>query len=225
MTDFLTQAFLAPLAAVILSALSVWINEGRQRRSREHQRRKRLADARDDVAFLDAWLRAHQQAAPQPDHDEARAWAIRDLERVYSAFTDSSTLMLREDERATFGQVLRSLFLIGKPKRSAAKVARALYYATLAWLVFLAAGLAEGTAEEASSGWDWLWAVLGFLVLGIVPAWIIRTWAISVDRPGEIAVSLQPPPSRGSQARDGSPYLEPRHSPPPAAAGSASGST
>jgi hypothetical protein len=59
MMDFLTQGVLVPLAALVLSALSVSINERRQRRSREHQRRMRLAGARDDVAFLDAWLKAH----------------------------------------------------------------------------------------------------------------------------------------------------------------------
>jgi len=182
MMDFLRQAFLAPLAALVLSALSVSINEWRQRRSREHQRRMRLAGAREDVAFLDAWLRAHELVAPKADGDPARARAMRDLERAYSAFAKSSGSSLVEDEPATLGQILGWLFLIHRPKRTAARIVRALYYVVLAWLPLLAFMEVAGAVEEKSPDVPWFWASLGFVLFGVVPAWIVRAWAVSLDR-------------------------------------------
>jgi hypothetical protein len=184
MIDFLTQSVLVPLAAVILSALSVSINERRQRRSREHQRRMRLAGAREDVAFLDAWLKAHDLAAPKTDDDPARARAMRDLERAYSVFAKSSGSSLKEDAPATLAQALGSLFLIRRPNGTAARRARALYYVALAWLLFLAYGWAADAVDTAGglSPKDWFDAGVGFVLFGLVPTSIVRAWAVSLDR-------------------------------------------
>jgi hypothetical protein len=181
MMDFLTQTVLVPLAAVVLSALSVSINERRQRRSREHQRRMRLAGAREDVAFLDAWLKAHDLVAPKADDDPARARAMRDLERAYSVFAKSSGSSLTEDEPATLAQALGSLFLIRRPKGTAARRVRALYYVALAWLLFLAYAWAADAVEGASPK-EWFDAGVGFVLFGLVPASIVRAWAVSLDR-------------------------------------------
>ena len=182
--DFLTQAFLVPLAAVVVSALSVPINEWRQRRSREHQRRMRLAGVREDVAFLDAWLKAHDLAAPKADDDPARARAMRDLERAYSVFARSAGSSLKEDEPATLAQVLGSLFLIRRPKGTAARRVRALYYVALAWLLFLAYGWASDAVDTVGglSPKEWFDAGVGFVLFGLVPASIVRAWAVSLDR-------------------------------------------
>jgi hypothetical protein len=182
--DFLTQGVLVPLAAVVLSALSVSINERRQRRSREHQRRTRLAGAREDVAFLDAWLKAHDLAAPKADDDPARARAMRDLERAYSVFAKSSGSSLKEDEPATLAQALGSLFLIRRPKGTAARRVRALYYVALAWLLFLAYGWAADAMDPVKplSQKEWFDAGVGFVLFGLVPATIVRAWAVSLDR-------------------------------------------
>jgi hypothetical protein len=181
MMDFLKQAFLVPLAAVVLSAVSVSINERRQRRSREHQRRMRLAGAREDVAFLDAWLKTHDLAAPKADDDPARVRAMRDLERAYSVFAESSGSSLREDEPATLAQLLGWLFLIRRPKGTAARRVRALYYVALAWLLVTAYIWAE-TVVEGASRKEWFDAGVGFVLLGLVPASIVRAWAVSLDR-------------------------------------------
>jgi hypothetical protein len=182
MMDFLTQAFLVPLAAVVVSALSVWLNERRQRRSREHQRRTRLAGAREDVAFLDAWLKAHDLAAPKADDDPARARAMQDLERAYSVFAKwSGSSLKEEDEPATLAQILGSLFLIRRPKGTAARMVRALYYVALAWLLFLAYAWATDAVEGASPK-EWFDAGVGFVLFGLVPASIVRAWAVSLDR-------------------------------------------
>jgi hypothetical protein len=181
MMDSLTQAFLVPLAAVVVSALSVSLNERRQRRSREHQRRMRLAGAREDVAFLDAWLNAHDLAAPNADDDPARARAMQDLERAYSVFAESSGSSLKEDEPATFAQLLGSLFLSRRPKGTAARRVRALYYVALAWLLFLAFAWAATVVGEEPPG-DWFWAGVPFVLFGLVPASIVRAWAVSLDR-------------------------------------------
>jgi hypothetical protein len=184
MMDFLTQAFLVPLAAVVVSALSVPIGEWRQRRSREHQRRMRLAGAREDVAFLDAWLKAHDLAAPKADDDLARARAMRDLERAYSVFARSSGSSLKEDEPATLAQVLGSLFLIRRPKGTAARRVRALYYVALVWLLVLAYAWAADAMDPVQplSQKEWFDASVGFVLLGLVPASIVRAWAVSLDR-------------------------------------------
>jgi hypothetical protein len=184
MMDFLTQAFLVPLAAVVVSALSVPISEWRQRRSREHQRRMRLAGAREDVAFLDAWLKAHDLAAPKADDDLARARAMRDLERAYSVFARSSGSSLKEDEPATLAQVLGSLFLIRRPKGTAARRVRALYYVALVWLLVLAYAWAADAMDPVQplSQKEWFDASVGFVLLGLVPASIVRAWAVSLDR-------------------------------------------
>jgi hypothetical protein len=184
MMDFLTQSVLVPLAALVLSALSVSINERRQRRSREHQRRMRLAGAREDVAFLDAWLKAHDLAAPKADDDPARARAMRDLERAYSVFSRSSGSSLKEDEPATLAQVLSSLFLLRRPKGTAARRVRALYYVALSWLLFLAYAWASEAVDTVGglSPKQWFDAGVGFVLLGLVPASIVRAWAVSLDR-------------------------------------------
>jgi hypothetical protein len=184
MMDFLTQTVLVPLAAVVLSALSVSINERRQRRSREHQRRMRLAGAREDVAFLDAWLKAHDLVAPKADDDPARARAMRDLERAYSVFAKSSGSSLTEDEPATLAQALGSLFLIRRPKGTAARRVRALYYVALVWLLVLAYAWAADAMDPVQplSQKEWFDAGVGFVLLGLVPASIVRAWAVSLDR-------------------------------------------
>ena len=129
MPDLFVDVFLAPLVALILTALWVWI----QQRGREHQRRRTLAEARDDVAFLDSWLSAHQQAAPKEDHDQVRVEARRYLDRAYSVFAEHSVLVASvtstrgQDERPSFRRGLRSLLLIGRLERTPAKVVRALY--------------------------------------------------------------------------------------------------
>jgi hypothetical protein len=180
MMDFLTNAFLVPLAAVVVSALSVSINERRQRRSREHQRRMRLAGAREDVAFLDAWLKAHDLAAPKADDDPARARAMRDLERAYSVFAKSSGSSLKEDEPASLAQVLGSVFLIRRPKGTAARRVRVLYHVALVWALIWAFAWAGTVAEEPPA--QWFWAGVGFVLFGLVPASIVRAWAVSLDR-------------------------------------------
>jgi hypothetical protein len=181
MMDFLTNAFLVPLAAVVVSALSVSINERRQRRSREHQRRMRLAGAREDVAFLDAWLKAHDLAAPKADDDPARARAMRDVERAYSVFAKSSGSSLKEDEPASLAQVLGSVFLIRRPKGTAARRVRVLYHVALVWVLFLAFAWAATVVGEESPG-EWFWAGVPFVLFGLVPASIVRAWAVSLDR-------------------------------------------
>jgi hypothetical protein len=184
MMDVLTQAFLVPLAAVVVSALSVPINEWRQRRSREHQRRTRLAGAREDVAFLDAWLKAHDLAAPKADDDPARARAVRDLERAYSVFAKSSGSSMKEHEPATLAQTLGSLFLIRRPKGTAARRVRALYYVALVWLLCLAYVWAADAMDpgEPLTQKEWFDAGVFFVLLGLVPASIVRAWAVSLDR-------------------------------------------
>jgi hypothetical protein len=184
MMDFLTQSVLVPLVALVLSALSVSINERRQRRSREHQRRMRLVGASEDVAFIDAWLKAHDLVAPKADDDPARDRAMRDLERAYSVFAKSSGSSLEEDEPATLAQALGSLFLIRRPKGTAARRVRALYYVALAWLLFLAYGWASDAVDTVGglSPKEWFDAGVGFVLFGLVPASIVRAWAVSLDR-------------------------------------------
>jgi hypothetical protein len=71
--------------------------------------------------------------------------------------------------------------LIRRPKGTSARIVRALYYVALAWLVILAYAWAAD-AVEGPSPKEWLDASVGFVLLGLVPASLVRAWAVSLDR-------------------------------------------
>jgi hypothetical protein len=231
--DFFVDVFLAPLVAVLLTVLSVWI----QQRGRAHQGRRALAEVRDDVAFLDSWLSARAQAVPEANHDQVRVEARRYLDRAYSVFAEHSVLVpsvasgtstRRQDERPTIRRGLRLLLLIGQLERPAAKWVRALYYVMLAWALIWTSGATAVGIEDSSVG-GWFIAVFLVVVMGVLPAWLVRVWAVWLDRRGGMAAS--PPPSPAPDRRQApDPWYHwvpppPPPPPPPAASGSGAGST
>jgi hypothetical protein len=213
MTELLAEGVMAPLVALTLPAIWIWIREGRQQRGRAHERRRRLIEARDDVVFLDAWLRIHREVAPKEDHDQVRIQTRQDLERVYSAFAEASIPLPSEGEPITLGRVVGTALLVGRAERTAAKVARALYWLALAWAVLWAAAGTSVTLEEESSPGGWIAAVLVVVLFGVLPAWGVRAWATWLDRPSVRRPQPLPPPTRWRTPE--SPDMPPPPPPPP----------
>jgi hypothetical protein len=214
--ELFVEVFLGQVLAVALAAGSFWI----QQRGRDQQRRRTLAEVRDAVAFLDSWLSAHEQVAPNANDDQVRVEALRYLDRAYSMFAEHSALVPsvestgREVQRSLLGWMKKSFLLIGRLERPAAKVVRALYYVMLVWTpIWSAAGIA--VAIDDPSGWNWFGVVFLVVFTAAVPAWLLYRWAVWLDRRAKRRSRQPVPTPTPSQESDHWSQLAPPPPPPP----------
>jgi hypothetical protein len=222
--ELFLEVLLGQLLTVILAAASLWI----QQRGRDNQRRRELAEVRDAVAFLDSWLSAREHVAPQANDDQIQVEARRYLERAYSMFAEHSVLVPpvestgREAQRSPIGERWGSFLLIRQLERPAAKVVRALYYVMLVWaLIWTAAAIAVGIDD--STGWNWFAVVFLIATMAVFPAWLVRRWAVWLDRRAERRLRQPAPAPTPWQESDRWSQLVPPPPPPPPPAGTGSG--
>lgn len=62
-----------------LAALGFWMREIRQRRNREQAYQRAVNQANQQVAFIEGWLRTHQQLASHELREQARQRALDDF--------------------------------------------------------------------------------------------------------------------------------------------------
>jgi hypothetical protein len=222
MPELFVEVLLGQLLTVILAAGSLWIRQ----RGRDHQRRRELAEVRDAVVFLDSWLSAHEHVAPKANDDQLRMEARRYLDRAYAVFAEHSVLVPsvastgREVQRSPVGR-WRGFLLTGL-ERPAAKIVRALYYVVLVWaLIWTAAAIAVGIDDP--TGWNWFAVVFLIATMAVLPAWLVRRWAVWLDRRADRTRRRPVPAPTPSQASDRLSQLVPPPPPPPPPAGTGSG--
>jgi Flp pilus assembly protein TadB len=145
----LVTALLAAVITALLTAFGVWLKDRLQHRDEQHRRRIALADAREQVGFIQAWMEVHDRVAPDSLHEQARARAQWDLQQAYATASRSLAVPTDEREPFTVRRMVTSLLLL-QLRTGQAKVARVIYYFGLAWALTLAAAGTDITAQHLS---------------------------------------------------------------------------
>lgn len=153
--DTILVAAAGPVISGVMAGIGFWLRQRLQRRNRQLADREARQQASEQVAFIESWLRVHAQLAESAAHGRARDRALADLEKAY-AFVDQSLDSAPQHEPPSVRTVLPRILLLDHPARTrGARVAAALYYFSLAWLVlWLAAGVLFGGAVAVSDSGD-----------------------------------------------------------------------
>jgi hypothetical protein len=219
--DAVIAAAIGPVVTALLAALGFWLREVRQRRNREQAYRQAVKQAREQVEFIEGWLRTYQQLASAEQHEQARQRALTDLEQAYARVDQTLIAVRNPKEPLTARRVLEKLLLLGsRPQTTAARVLGALYYVALAWfLLWVSAAVLMGLLTPATTTSGSLLSDIGMalglfilcLAIGVAPALPLYWLAESADRRrGDI-------PAKGSHRQSTPPRrpaAQPR--PPPA---------
>src|SRR5687768_1816726 len=84
MSEKLLTGLVAPILVAIVSLLSAWSKEATQRRSSEQVRQRTLAYVKDEIAVIEAWIKAHASLEPSTVIPETVAARARhDLDSAY----------------------------------------------------------------------------------------------------------------------------------------------
>jgi hypothetical protein len=219
--DAVVAAAIGPLITALLAALGFWLRDIRQRRNREQAYRQALDQAREQVDFIEGWLRTHQQLASPEQHEQARQRALADLQQAYARVDQSLAALRSHKEPLTARSVLVKLLLLeSRPHTTAATVLGVLYYVALAWfLLFVSGGVLISLMSTATNTSDSLLADVGMalglflisLTIGVAPALPLYWLAVSADRRRGDA------PTRRSHRRPALPGAQTAHSGPPSA--------
>ena len=164
------NALLLVLSAV-LSALGLWFQDWRNKRSLESRRQRVLREANDHVVFLKEWLAVQSSASPD-EVERARVQISTELREVYEQVAD--VRRSEDDLDTTFG--LRQLLLLHlRPIEARTRLMRRLYYVSLVWLTIVTISVANdvGGVEEDRS-----WYVASAIIVGLMPALVFRALAM-----------------------------------------------
>jgi hypothetical protein len=178
----LLAALLGPVSTALLAAFGIWLREWRQRRDRDQRRRRALTEAREEVAFIEAWVKTHELVAPADTHERVHMRAHQDLERAYTVLAGSLAAAPIDDEPFTLRRLLRSLLLLRPLETNRAKAARVVYYLSLAWAAIWAAVGTDQTVKEDFTPTGIFVAILVILVFGVAPAWGLGAWVLWLDK-------------------------------------------
>ena len=181
-----------PLVTALLAALGFWLRDIRQRRNREQAYRQALDQAREQVDFIEGWLRTYQQLASPEQHEQARQRTLADLQQTYARVDQALVAVRSHKEPLTARSVLAKVLLLeSRPHTTAARVLGALYYVALAWfLLWVSGGILLGLVTPGTSTSDSLLTDVGMalglfilsLAMGVAPALPLDWLAVSADR-------------------------------------------
>ncbi|HZC98649.1 MAG TPA: hypothetical protein VFA46_00140 [Actinomycetes bacterium] len=190
--DAVIAAAIGPIVTALLAALGFWFREIRQRRNRQQAYRQALDQAREQVAFIEDWLRTYQQLASPEQHEQARQRALTDLQQTY-AHVDQALVAVRSPRQpvAVRSVFAKLLLLRSRPRTTAARVLGVLYYVALAWfLLWVSFGVLMGLLTPATSTSQSLLTDIGMalglfllaLTIGVAPALPLYWLAVWADR-------------------------------------------
>lgn len=171
----LMVSLVAPIVATALvAAFGAWFQDWRQNQSSIHARQRALTQSSERVAFIEAWIRAYEVVAPEARMTSARERALDDLERAYVAVDEAFSRP--SPQRRPFTP---SRFLIrDRPVRGWARFWRSAFYLGLLWAaVWAAVGWAD-TAARGYPAFDMTITLVVVLIVGVIPAWLLRTFAV-----------------------------------------------
>lgn len=178
----LLAALTAPILTALLTALGVMWKERRARRDQVVERRRGLAEIREEIDAISAWVRAYDLVSPPEARSELFSRAQSHLDQAYSRLAE----LLSTAPEAEAHRALREVLLLARPFHArSAKVLRVLYYLSLAWaVIWLPAGLASTFNGGPGYGGP------GYIVFGLISTFtfsltapvIFNLWATRVER-------------------------------------------
>jgi hypothetical protein len=157
-----------------------------------------VARAREQVSFIEDWLRAYQQLASPEMQAEARQRALTDLHRAYAVVDQTLAAVQTPKQPVNVRHVLSRLLLLQPLRTKTAKILRIVFYLSLAWLLLWVSAAVLFGAGIAASSTDSLLADafvgLGIFVLclaiGVAPALPLYWLVLASDRAGSAVVSF-----------------------------------
>ena len=165
-----------PIVAALLAAAGVWM----RRRSQAHSGERAVEEARSRIAVITSVLEVYRN---DPTRVQERQQLMKDLDEAYRKMYAVEEAAKRGRDGAGIVPLARSLLLLDRrPSTVTARVAQALYYVSLAWvLLWLAAAVLFGLAiaftdTQGSFGVRFVMS-LGITVLalaiGLAPALVL----------------------------------------------------
>ncbi len=173
----LIAAVAVPVVGGLVTAAGVWGGEWRQRRNQDYLRSRALDDATGRMTIVETWAKALLEVQGLPDeHTEARTKAISALDDAYRRAVKALDTF-PAPKKPLWG--LRQVFLLDV-SAGGAKMARAIYYLSLAWLLFDAAIL-TGFVKKDPTASGIIVALVALFLFAVAPALALHALAIAID--------------------------------------------
>lgn len=186
---------LGPILGALAAALGLWLKDRLQRRDEQFVRRTALDQAAQEVAFIQAWVAAHQTVNPVDQTDEVRQRASRDLERVYSVLTTPMmTRSINERQPIDLLGALKSWLLFKKLETIPASLGLILYWALLLTALFWVSAVTAAFIADPSPSGFFVWLLFMTVPFGVL--WGLRAFLLWVDQLGRRRADRRAAPQR-----------------------------
>lgn len=175
MSDFVTSPLVVALAAQIVAGLltgvSFWWKDHRDRRDLAKSRQAFLTQLGDEISIIETWVKAYDLVAPPDARSEGTLRAKQHLERAYNRFTEFlddawkveiptvprqqpalETQQVVPASKATSRGFFKTIFLVRQFHTIPAKISRILYYISLVWGALWAAAGIAATVSASNAG-------------------------------------------------------------------------
>jgi hypothetical protein len=174
------------LLTAAIGAAGVLVQEWRQKRDDNHQRKRARAEASEMVSLIEKWIQTQQLACSEEEFAQVKQTARQQLEHVYSSMLTMQEVKEPVEERSFIQRAL----LLYRPVSFGAWVLHLMFYglgAMILLLGFFTALLiiAPNTNQNSDNnltpgGWVVMLSILYLLLF--LPALGIRAWAIVIDK-------------------------------------------
>lgn len=171
-------AILGPLVTAVLAIVAYIFQDWRTKRRWETDRERSVAQAIQEVQYLDLWLSAlNRLGGNDPEWENKRQRALADLERSYRVMAFD----LADDGPKPKNRSLTEhlgWFLLFPLQHTGAKVVRVFYLISLAAAILWVVGIIAVFDTRAESGLiTEILASMIVTVMGFVPAILFAVWA------------------------------------------------
>ena len=190
MSEIVLSGLVVPILTSLLATLVTSLSERHQQRDREDRLRRAIAQAQEQVTFIDTWLRAHERVAPEDAHRDAVLRSREHLGKAYQVLELSLESSPLDAHARSIGEVLRSVLLLQPLSTTKARRNRVYYYIALCWVVVWSATGWAATAQEPGpvTAGDVAISIAMVIVFSLVPAIAFRVRVLRLEREG-------PPPA------------------------------
>jgi hypothetical protein len=173
---------LGPVITAVIGGIGVVVHHWWQGHDRIHRAKRDLSQARDEVAFIEAWIAAEGRLGSETTRTGLRERALADLEAAYSLANQSTAIARSHPEPLSLKRLVLELLLI--PLGTViGKIARLAYWLSLLWtLIWAGVGVDTTLQGTNGSGTDIALALFMIVAVGVIPAWIVRVFVVWIDR-------------------------------------------
>jgi hypothetical protein len=173
-------AAIPPTLAALFAALGLRA----QQRNRRNRRSAELAEARDRISAIQAWLETFEALTGKSEAAPERIRALADLQVAYDLIARTEEETRNERATSTLQVAAEAVLLLDVRSRSrTATILQIVYYVSLVWTtIWLAAALMFGVVIAVSDPEETLSQRVGFslgisvlcLAIGIAPAFLLN---------------------------------------------------